>query len=263
MQPIPKIHPTYRTEIPSTGEKIKIRPYTNREEKLIAMASLSDDPVDRIDTALDIIQNCIVSGEFDVRKGSAVDIEFLTVFIRSKSVGEIIENVRVRDPDTGKDYIVDVSLEDIYVEPKPTRGPTKLVIDEKSNAGVTIVYPTFLDLFEFQREMALAGSTVESDLNQLDKESVLKVSYRLYAKMIRSVWIGDDVYLAEDLEEDGLVDWIADLSTTQFAVLETFLGNIPRAKLPIVYRDRTTGEEKRKILTGFESFFFSFSDTQP
>ena len=41
---LPKLeHPTYELEVPSTGKKIKYRPFVVKEEKVLLLALQSDD----------------------------------------------------------------------------------------------------------------------------------------------------------------------------------------------------------------------------
>ena len=57
--PLPKINtPTYELELPSTGKKIKYRPFLVREEKILIMALESEDTKqisDAIKTVLSIV----------------------------------------------------------------------------------------------------------------------------------------------------------------------------------------------------------------
>ena len=53
--PLPKINtPTYELELPSTGKKIKYRPFLVREEKILIMALESEDTKQ----ISDAIKNC-------------------------------------------------------------------------------------------------------------------------------------------------------------------------------------------------------------
>ena len=88
--PLPKIDlPTYDFKIPSTGKVIKVRPFTVKEEKLLLMAIESKVASDIIATVKQVSNNCIVEGDIDVDKLPFFDIDYLFIFLRAKSVGEV------------------------------------------------------------------------------------------------------------------------------------------------------------------------------
>ena len=99
--PLPKIAtPTYELVIPSTGKKIKYRPFLVKEEKVLILAMESED-MNTIATAVkDVIKNCIITRGVKVEELATFDIEYLFLNIRGKSVGEEVE-VLITCPDDG------------------------------------------------------------------------------------------------------------------------------------------------------------------
>ena len=60
--PLPKIStPTYELEIPSTGKKIKYRPFLVREEKILIMALESEDMKQISNAITEILSNCVLN----------------------------------------------------------------------------------------------------------------------------------------------------------------------------------------------------------
>ena len=89
---LPKIDlPTYTVNLPSDNRELKVRPFTVKEEKLLLMAAESGKSADVIDTVKQVINNCIVKGSFDVDKAPFFDVDFLFIFLRAKSIGEVVE----------------------------------------------------------------------------------------------------------------------------------------------------------------------------
>ena len=89
---LPKLDlPTYELTIPSTQRKIKIRPFTVKEEKLLLMAAESQDVNDVITNTIQVLNNCILEEDFDVSKLPYFDIDYLFIGLRAKSVSENIE----------------------------------------------------------------------------------------------------------------------------------------------------------------------------
>mgnify|MGYP003353175705 CR=1 FL=1 len=65
---LPKIDmPTYDIEVPSNGEKIKVRPFTVKEEKILLVAEEGNEEKDILYSIRQIVQNCCVT-ELDVNK---------------------------------------------------------------------------------------------------------------------------------------------------------------------------------------------------
>jgi len=82
---LPKIDlPIYELTLPSTGETIKYRPFTVKEEKVLLVAQEADDPMQELLAAKQVVNNCL----FDVNVATLAmfDLEFLILNLRSKSV---------------------------------------------------------------------------------------------------------------------------------------------------------------------------------
>ena len=64
---LPKIDlPTFELKLPSSGKTVMVRPFSVKEEKLLLMAVEGGKADDVITTVKQIINNCIVEGEFDI-----------------------------------------------------------------------------------------------------------------------------------------------------------------------------------------------------
>ena len=85
---LPKLDsPTYETELPSTGEKIKYRPFLVKEQKLLLMAQESSNQ-DEIMTSISQLIDACTFDKINANSSPVFDIEYLFLKIRSKSVGE-------------------------------------------------------------------------------------------------------------------------------------------------------------------------------
>ena len=90
--PLPTIStPTYELTLPSSGKKIKYRPFLVREEKVLIMALESEDTKQITNSVIDILNSCILSKGVKLGALATFDIEYLFLNIRSKSVGETID----------------------------------------------------------------------------------------------------------------------------------------------------------------------------
>ena len=113
--PLPKIAtPTYELELPSTGKKIKYRPFLVKEEKILIIAMESEDERQIANAIKDVISNCIMSRGVKVNELSTFDIEYLFLNIRGKAVGEEVE-VMVTCPDDGVTQVPTTILSLIHI----------------------------------------------------------------------------------------------------------------------------------------------------
>ena len=127
--PLPKIStPTYELVLPSSGKKIKYRPFLVREEKVLIIAMESEDEKQIATAVKDVIKDCIVSRGVKVDDLATFDIEYLFLNIRGKSVGEDVE-VLVTCPDDGETQVPTViNLDDIKVQMGKDHSKTLLLM---------------------------------------------------------------------------------------------------------------------------------------
>jgi hypothetical protein len=118
--PLPKIStPTYELELPSTGKKIRYRPFLVREEKILIMALESEDTKQISNAIVQILSDCIATKTVKVSELSTFDIEYLFLNVRAKSVGETVE-VNVTCPDDGETQVqMEINIDDIKVQKDP------------------------------------------------------------------------------------------------------------------------------------------------
>ena len=89
--PLPKIAtPTYELVLPSTGKKIKYRPFLVKEEKILILALESEDQKQITNAIKSTLKSCIQT-RIKVEDLPTFDIEYIFLNIRGKSVGESLE----------------------------------------------------------------------------------------------------------------------------------------------------------------------------
>ena len=115
--------PSYFFEVPSTGEKIKFRPFLHKEERILQIAKESNDTAQYLEAVKDILRACSY-GNFDVDNAPTYDIEEFFIALRSKSVGEIMNiTLLCQHPDESKpdqvcggEVEVSLNLNDIHID---------------------------------------------------------------------------------------------------------------------------------------------------
>ena len=101
--------PTYELEVPSTGEKLKYRPFLVKEEKILMIAMEAEEQSGIINAVKGIVEGCTFE-KFDMNKAPMFDVEYIFLNIRAKSVGEI-SSVKLKCLDDDKTFVAtDIDL---------------------------------------------------------------------------------------------------------------------------------------------------------
>ena len=112
---LPKINqPTFDLIIPSTKKRLKVRPMTVKEEKLLLIAKSSTESRDHIEAIRQVVNNCIVGSE-NVDMMCLFDLEYLFLKIRANSVSNIAK-AAYKDHGDGKIYQFDIDLNTLEVK---------------------------------------------------------------------------------------------------------------------------------------------------
>ena len=76
--PLPKVNtPTYELVLPSSGRKIKYRPFLVREEKILIMALESENVKQITEAVIEILESCILTKDFEINDLATFDLEYL------------------------------------------------------------------------------------------------------------------------------------------------------------------------------------------
>ena len=122
---LPKLEtPTYELELPSTGEKIKYRPFLVKEQKVLMIAQGSSDEKVISNSIGTLVGNCTFD-KIDPTKSPMFDIEYIFLKLRAKSIGETVE-LNITCPDDNKTTVpVKINLDEVNVQ--MTAGHTNVV----------------------------------------------------------------------------------------------------------------------------------------
>jgi hypothetical protein len=236
--PLPKIAtPSYELTIPSTKKTIKYRPFLVKEEKILIIAQESEDPKQISQAVKTVITNCILSRGVKVDQLATFDIEYIFLNIRGKSVGETVE-VLITCPDDGKTKVpVTINLDEIEVniDPKHSR-------DIKLDDSLTLRmrYPSMEEFIK---------------TNFIDGDMSVDDTFDLICSCIDQVYNEEESWAASECTKKELVDFIEQLSSTQFKQVENFFQTMPKLSHKLTIKNPNTEIETEVILEGLTSFF--------
>ena len=239
--PLPKIStPTYELELPSTGKKIKYRPFLVKEEKILILA-LESENIKQITTSIkSILKECIQTRGVKIDTLPIFDIEYLFLNVRGKSVSEALDLV-VTCPDDNKTSVpVKIYIDEIKVVKSPDHN-NDIKLDDKLT--LRLKYPS---LDEFIKS--------NFDFSSRD-EGALEQSFEIIATCIDQVYNEEESWAASDCTKKELLEWVETLNTNQFKLIESFFTTMPKLSHTLKVKNPKTKVENDVTLEGLSSFF--------
>ena len=136
--------PTYELTVPSSGKKLKFRPFVVKEEKLLLLALESKDEKNIEDAVKQLLKGCIQS-RVKIDDLPIFDLEFIFLQIRAVSVGEVIEmNVICKD-DNETRVKYNLNLAEVKVN-FPEGHSKKIELSKKM--GIVMKYPSMKEFIK-------------------------------------------------------------------------------------------------------------------
>ncbi len=237
--PLPTIvTPTYELELPSTGKKIKYRPFLVKEEKLLVLALETENTKD-ISTAIKtVLKNCIQSRGVKVDNLPTFDIEYLFLNIRGKSVGEDIEVNLISPDDNVTEVPVTINVDDIKIQ-KNEEHDKKIKLDD--SLVMEMKYPS-LDQF------------IKSNFD-FDGEIDMDQSFDLIASCIDKIYNEEEVWSTADCTKKEVKEFLEQMNSMQFKEIEKFFETMPKLSHSVTFKNPKTKVESTVVLEGLSSFF--------
>ena len=237
--PLPTIvTPTYELELPSTGKKVKYRPFLVKEEKLLVLALETEDTKD-ISTAIKtVLKNCIQTRGVKVENLPTFDIEFLFLNIRGKSVGEEVEVNLIAPDDEETQVPVTISIDDIKIQ-KSKEHNSKVKLDD--TLMMEMKYPS-LDQF------------IKSNFDFTEEVS-MDQSFDLIASCIDKIYNEEEVWSTADCTKKEVKEFLEQMNSMQFKEIEKFFETMPKLSHSVTFTNPKTKVESTVVLEGLSSFF--------
>ena len=237
--PLPKIStPTYELTLPSTGKKIKYRPFLVREEKVLILAMESENTTQITNAVKNTLKDCIQTRGIKVDELPTFDIEYLFLNIRGKSVGEAVDLIVTCPDDEETTVPVKIYIDEIGVSKSEDH---KKDINLDGKLTLRMKYPS-LDQF------------VSSNFSFGEEES-LEQSFEIIASCVDVIFDEDEAWSASDCTKKELLTWMDGLNSAQFKEIEKFFTTMPKLSHTITVKNPKTNKESEVTLEGLQSFF--------
>lgn len=240
---LPKLDvPIFELTLPLTKKKVKFRPFLVKEEKILLMASESDDANATFLAIKQIINNCCIS-EIDVDDLPVTDLEFFFLNLRARSVGEIVDlqykcNNKVTN-DKGEEgecgNIVKLKVNVLEIQPEIPEGHTNK-IELTPKLGIMMRYPT----------MSMMENVEGTEVERITSVLLDCVDY---------IYDEDNIYYKKDISKEELTEFFDGMTREQFAKVQGFFETLPKISKNVDFKCNKCGYHENILVEGMQSFF--------
>ena len=227
---LPKLQtPTYELILPSTGDKIKFRPFLVKEYKIL-LTTLDSENEEIYRVVTELVDACTFN-KLKIDTLANFDIEYIFLNIRAKSIGEIT-NLLLNCNNCDNQISFDLNLTKAQVEKSPEHN-SKINLTDK--IIIEMRYPKFDEMIDIYQNFK-SDRIVE-----------------LLSKCIKAVYTEDTVY--EEYTKEELLEFVNSFSKNQFEMIENFFLTMPKLVQNIEQDCRECGAHNELKLEGLQNFF--------
>lgn len=219
--------------LPASKRRVEYRPFLVKEEKVLLVAAESKNEKEIFQAMKDVVSSCTFES-VDVENCAIIDIEYLFLKIRSKSVGETANpSIKCNNCNKVSEVKVDVSkVEPIY----DSNHKAKIVINE--NIVLEMRYPKFSDL-----------ELVEQSTNDLDKAVCLLTC------CIDKIQTKDEVFNSKEVERSELDEFVSCFTQEQLRKAMSFIETMPKLSTNVNFECSHCRHKEIMHLEGVKDFF--------
>lgn len=230
---LPKVSlPSYELKLEGINKKIKFRPYTVGEEKILLMASQSKNNKEVFQATLDVCQLC-VGNKINVEELPLFDLEKLIIAIRTKSVGEKIETT-MTCPSCEEKFTYNIDFENMKTEKQEDYVD---IVDVDDKIKIKLCYPNV----KLLRESMGVIKTLNNELIESSIESII---------------YNDDVFIFSEQPAEEREQFLLSLSAKVLNnIKNNFLEKTPKNVLHIDYTCPKCGHETNRRIDNLIGFF--------
>ena len=225
---------TYELTVPSTGELVKFRPYLVKEEKILMLALESSDENQILNATADIVKACTFN-KVDSMSLPMVDLEYIFLKLRSKSVGESA-TLGLKCTECGNFNNVTIDLESIEAKIDNDVSPKIQLTDQ---VGLMMKWPSVKDIQK----------------NSRGTESQIDTVFGVITASIDSVYDAENVYPASDSTPEELTAFLESLNQEQFGKIQKWFESMPKLSKQMSFDCEKCSHHNNVLLEGLTSFF--------
>ena len=224
--------PKYTCILPSDGREIEYRPFLVKEQKVLLLAQEQEDDAAMFRAVQDLITN--VCEDVKSETLPVIDMEWLFLKIRSKSVGETA-NIKLSctDPKCDGHGEAVINLDDVEVV--GDQPESKIMLTDE--IGIELRYPRV------------------SDVNQVQGKDQATQTLEMLKNSIVKIFDEENVYPTADASTNELNEFVEGLTMQQLEKITAYFDSIPSLQLDVESKCTTCGRELKTTAKGINSFF--------
>lgn len=229
--PLPKIdQPLFELTIPSTGDKVKFRPFTVKEEKILLIAQESKEQAQVVTSIKQVLGNCLQN--YDIDNLAVFDLEYVLLNLRARSVSNELD-IKIKDPDTEEEIEINIDIDNIKLVRKENHSNIIKITDD---IMLKMKYPSIDYIANFKEDAA------QSEL------------FNIMVGCIDSVIEGEQVYKLHEFSQQEVNEFLDSLSAKVIGDMQEFFEGVPKMRYEHKYTNKN-GVEKTFVAEGTETFF--------
>lgn len=234
---LPKINetPGYEMVIPSTGKKVKYRPFLVKEQKILMIASESQDKKQILSSMLDTLTSCIAD-KINLNSLATFDVDYMFTQIRAKSVGEKTTLVNKCEKCEEKTEFT-LNLDDI----KPPKVKQNIKIKLTDSISVLMKYPSY--------NAFINNDKILADDNQT--ETLME----FIIECMDSILTEEEQIRLKDESKEEIQTFVDSLTSEQFKLMAAFINDLPKLTHTFTVNCSKCTHTNIKTLEGIEDFF--------
>lgn len=231
---LPKIeHPTFNVTLPSNKEQITLRPFLVKEEKILLMALQSEDTEEVINSIKQVISNCIIIGNVEIDELATLDVEYLFIKLRARSVNNVIK-LTYRDNEDDKRYDVEINLDEVGIKYNDNHTNDIKIND---TIGIRLKYPK---------------ASISTQVKDVSSETDL--FFKILKNSLDVIYDKDNEYKVSDSSEEEVDEFIQSLDVKAFNKIQDFFTTMPRLHYEVSYVN-SLGNTRTITLNSLNDFF--------
>lgn len=233
---LPKLNaaPKFELAVPSTGKKVRYRPFLVKEEKNLMIAAESGDNTSVFRTLIDTISSC-VEDDINKNKLTTFDIEYMFLKMRAKSVGETSRiGVKCTECETSNEQEIRIDQLEIDMPDIET------TVELTPGISVELQWPAFNDLISIGMVEGQNPSTEQA--------------FTMIRACLKTIVTEEERIDVSDVPEAEVQEFIESMSSAQFESIKKFIDNVPKLEHEIDFKCKHCGHDNKVLIEGVASF---------
>lgn len=224
--------PLSEIKVHSLNKKFDFRPFRVKEEKILVMASESNDIADMMKATQQIVTNCSM-GKLDGSKLPMFALQKLFLDLRAISISNNVD-LSLRCGECNEEYKHNVLLDEIDITyDDEHKNPIKL----SDSLAIEMKYPDAIQLQEM-----LNGETMDKVFNTT-------------VECIKKIYNGDEIIEAKTIAHEEMLEWLENLTMEQFDKIKDFFATMPTLEHVIEFKCVKCEKENYLGMNGYLNFF--------